>query len=111
MEQIDQILALTDRVQQCVDKGHWTEANALEAERLAMLTELFARDDIGSFGPACENLARDLLTRNSGMIQTLGMQRERLNETTRKLNAAPRAIHAYRTNAQPGHGRGAGTTD
>lgn len=111
MDQIDRILALTDRVQQCVDKGHWAEANALEAERLAMLTELFARDDIGSYGPACENLARDLLARNRGMIRTLGIQRQRLNETSRQLNAAPRAIHAYRTNAHSGHGREAGTTD
>jgi len=80
----------------------------LEAERLAMLADLFARDDIGSFGFACENLARDLLAKNDGMIRTLGMQRRRLNETSRQLNAAPRAIHAYRTNAFAGNARGAG---
>ncbi len=98
MQQIDEILALTDQVQQFVDDGCWAEANALETQRLALLAELFAREDIAAFSPACEALARDLLARNAGMPQALEGQRNRLNDATRRLKSAPQAIHAYRSN-------------
>jgi len=98
MQQIDDILALTDRVQQFVDDGCWAEANALETERLALLAELFAREDVAAFSPACEALARDLLARNAGMLQALDGQRQRLNDATRQLKSAPQAIHAYQAN-------------
>jgi len=98
MKQIDQILALTEQVQQQVADGRWAEARALEKDRLALLTELFARDDIATFGQECEQLARDLLARNARMIETVQVRRGDLHEATRRVNAAASAVSAYRRN-------------
>jgi len=95
---IDKILALTEQVQQYVDDGRWGDAGVLETERLALLTELFACDSVADLGVERERLAQDLLARNTGMIEKLQTQRTRLNEATRRLNAAPRAVDAYRSN-------------
>jgi len=94
MALIDRILDLTEQVQQFVDTGRWADAGTLETERLGLLTELFAREG----GPECERLARDLLTRNAHMIEKLQTQRVQLNEATRRLNAAPQIVDAYRSN-------------
>ncbi len=98
MALIDQILELTEQVQQFVDDGRWADASSLETKRLVLLTELFSGDDIADLSPQHAQLAHDLLTRNARMIQTLRTQRVQLNETTRRLNAAPRAVDAYRNN-------------
>ena len=95
---IDQVLALTEEVQQFVENGRWADASTLETERLTLLTELFARDDIAVLGPDYERLARELLSRNSVMIDTLRTQRGQLNQASQRLNAAPRAVDAYRSN-------------
>jgi hypothetical protein len=96
---VDRILALTDQVQQFVDRGHWADASELEAERLALLTDLFARDDVAELGRQRVQLARDLLARNGLMIDALRHQRGRLTDASRRLTAAPRAVSAYRANA------------
>ena len=98
MQQIDDILALTDQVQQCVDEGRWVEARALEKDRLALLTDLFAGDDVATNGPECQKLARDLLARNARMTETVRVHRGDLDETTRRVNLAAGAVSAYRRN-------------
>lgn len=103
MRQIDDILALTDQVQQYIDDGRWAEAGLLEKKRLALLNELFARDDIDAIGPECEQLARDLLARNARMTETVQVRRGSLHETTRRVNAAAGAVSAYRRNEPAAH--------
>ena len=98
MQQIDEILALTDQVQQYIDDGRWAEAGLLDKERLALLTELFGRDDIASIGPECEQLVRDLLARNARMTVTVRVRRGDLHEATRRVNTAAGAVSAYRRN-------------
>lgn len=95
---VDQVLAVTEQVQRFVEEGNWADASELEKQRLALLTELFTRDDVAELGPEREQLARELLTRNGRMIDTLRTQRSRLNETSRRLNKAPAAVDAYRSN-------------
>jgi len=107
MNQMDRILALTDQVQQQVDEGRWAEARALENERLALLTELFARDDAAALGPEREQLARDLLARNARMIETVQVHRGDLREATRRVTTAAGAVSAYHRNERASHwGRG-----
>ncbi len=103
MGQIDQILTLTDQVQQYVDDGRWAEARALEKDRLALLTELFSRDDVAAIGPECEQLARDLLARNAQMAETIQARRGDLQATTRRVTAAAGAVSAYSRNEPTSH--------
>ncbi len=103
MSPVDQILALTDKVQRYIDEGRWAEAGALENERLALLTTVFAGDDgeqheSGGLGSEHEQLARDLLARNAQMTATICQQRGNLRETTRRVIAGPGAVSAYRRN-------------
>jgi hypothetical protein len=102
MQQIDEILALTDQVRQYIDDGRWAEAVSLENERMVMLNQLFARDDIAAIGPECEQLARDLLARNARMTEAVQAGRRSLQETTRSVNASAVAVSAYRRN-EPAH--------
>ena len=98
MNQIDHILALTEQVQQQVADGRWAEARALEADRMALLTELFACDDVAALGPEREQLARDLLARNARMVESVQVRRGDLQEVTRRVTAAAGAVNAYRRN-------------
>ena len=98
MQQIDEILALTDQVQQYIDDGRWAEAGLLEKKRMQLLSQLFARDDLAAIGPDCEQLVRDLLARNASMAETVMASRGHLEETTRRINTATEAVGAYRRN-------------
>lgn len=107
MRQIDEILALTDQVRQFIDDGRWAEAVSLENERMSMLNQLFARDDIAAIGPECEQLARDLLARNARMTEAVEASQRSLQETMRSVNTSTGAVSAYRRNESP-HRWGAG---
>jgi len=98
MREIDDILVLTDQVQQYIGEGRWAEAGSLEKERLVRLNELFARDDLDAIRPECEQLTHDLLARNARMTETVQAGRRGLHETTRRVNAAAGAVGAYRRN-------------
>lgn len=105
MQQIDEILALTDQVQQFIDDGRWAEAGLLEKKRMQLLSQLFARDDLAAIGPDCEQLVRDLLARNANMAETVMASRGNLEKTTQRINAATKAVGAYRRNEpNPGWG-------
>lgn len=101
MDPVDQILALTDQVQQYIDEGRWAEAGALEKERLALLTVFFQCDTGESLGPQREQLARDLLTSNVQMTEMVKEHRGHLRETARRVVIASSAVSAYRRNGSP----------
>ena len=98
MQQIDDILALTEAVQEHIDAGRWAEAGVLERQRLDLLKTLFADGGLAELGEEGEKLARDLLSRTAGMTVEVNQRKGDLQEKTRQVNAAAKAVNAYRRN-------------
>jgi hypothetical protein len=104
MEQaIDRILALTETVEQHVERGEWAEAGMLDAERCRLLTELFADPHSAADLAAYRDILEQLLIRNRQTIQRVQDCQQQLVRSTSALQRAGGAMRAYRKNTGTGN--------
>jgi len=91
MHSLDQILTLTAAVEQHVERGEWTEAGTLDAERRRLLAELCDDPGPAADPAACREVLQQLLLRNHQTIQRLQVERQRLQATAALSDQAMRA--------------------
>ncbi len=96
MEALDQIVTLTESVEQHVERGEWAEAGALDAERCRLLAELFTDPSSARDLAACRALLQELLLRNQQTVQRIQAQRDQLAQASADLTRADGAVRAYR---------------
>ncbi|QOJ30999.1 MAG: flagellar protein FliT [Gammaproteobacteria bacterium] len=96
MHGLDQILLLTEAVEQHVERGEWAEAGALDDERRRLLAGLCGDGAPASGLPACRELLRELLSRNDQTIQRVQAERQRLQADAARSG---KAMRAYDRNA------------
>ncbi len=103
MTQLDQILALTLRVEQAIENGEWGEANTLESTRRELLVGLFSENAIQDMSPKDQTVLKDLLLRNEESIRNVHTGRREIARRTSQINGATAAARAYQSNAgRPG---------
>lgn len=95
MQAIDEILALTDEVEERVACGDWTGAGALDARRCALLAALFADPVSAGMLAAHRGLLQDLLLRNQRTLQQVRLCQEQLTRASSTLTRAHGALRAY----------------
>jgi ABC-type hemin transport system substrate-binding protein len=98
MRALDEIVALTESVERHVERGEWSEAGALDAERCQRLAELFADPSSARDLAAYRGVLQDLLLRNQQTVQRVQEQREQLARATATLSRAGTAVRAYGRN-------------
>lgn len=98
---LDHILALTETVEQHVERGEWAEAGALDAERCRLLAEIFADPRSAADLTAYRDVVEQLLIRNRQTIQRVQECQQQLAQTSSALQHAGNAMRAYRTNSAP----------
>ncbi|MCC7256910.1 MAG: flagellar protein FliT [Gammaproteobacteria bacterium] len=103
MQILDDILALTESVEQHVERGEWSEAGALDAERCRRLEALFADPASRSDLAAWRGVLQGLLLRNRQIIQRVQERQQELAQASVALGSARRAVHAYGRNTGPGN--------
>jgi hypothetical protein len=101
MQALDRILALTETVEQRVERGEWAEAGALDAERCRLLAELFADPRSAADLAACRDVFEQLLIRNRRTIQRVQECQHQLMQSGAALQRAGSAVRAYHRNAAP----------
>jgi hypothetical protein len=102
MQALDRILALTETVEQHVERGEWAEAGALDTERCRLLAELFADPRSAADIAAYRDVFEQLLIRNRQTIQRVQECQQQLLNSTAALQRAGGAVRAYRKNAGTG---------
>ncbi len=95
---IAQILELTDAVEQAIDEGDWLHAGQLNADRHALLRNLFA-DGAPHLGVEEKAALRDVLNRNDAVVGKLGADRDRVAAAASRMRQGNRAVNSYRQNA------------
>lgn len=95
MQAIEEILALTDEVEERVACGDWTGAGTLDARRCALLAALFADPDSAGTLAAHRSLLQDLLVRNQRTLQQVRHCQEQLTRASSALTRAHGALRAY----------------
>lgn len=103
MPTLDQIIELTETVEQHVERGEWTEAGALDAERCRLLAELFADPASAVDLAAYREILQQLLVRNRQTIQRIEDQKQQLAGAAAELDRGTGAVRAYRRNTGPGN--------
>jgi hypothetical protein len=103
MQSLDRILALTETVEQHVERGEWAEAGALDAERCRLLAELFADPHSAADLAAYRDVFEQLLIRNRQTVQRVQEFQQQLMRSSSALQRAGGAVRAYRRNAGPGN--------
>lgn len=103
MPVLDEILALTETVEQHVERGEWAEAGALDAERCRLLAELIADPGSSADVAACREVLQNLLFRNQQTIQRVQQQQQQLARASATHDRATGAVRAYRRNTDPGN--------
>lgn len=103
MTGLDQILALTDAIEDRVNAGDWAGATGLDAERRHLLCDLFAADPLAARDSTTRAVLEQLRARNDATAASLASARQALAAAARQLTAAPGAVRAYERNtAHPG---------
>lgn len=95
MSVIDEIMALTVRLEACIDSADWVAATALDVQRC----ELIARqlNQLGD-GPGRATLApmlTELLARNELAMRKIQVMRELVMDESAELKSAQTAARAY----------------
>jgi hypothetical protein len=101
MQALDQILALTETVEQHVERGEWLQAGALDAERCRLLAELFARPGATTDLAAYRDVLQELVMRNRQTIQRVQERKRELEATAALAGRSGNAMQAYGRNAAP----------
>lgn len=101
MQAIDRILALTESVERHVERGEWTEAGGLDAERCRLLADLFADPSAARELAGHRDVLRQLLVRNRQTVARVEDQRRRLAAESAGARRAAGAVHAYERAAGP----------
>lgn len=102
MQALDHILALTEQVEHHVERGEWSEAGALDAERCRLLAELFADPESAADLAAYREVLQQLLVRNQQTIQRVNAHKQQLTQESSRWRRASGAVRAYRRNTGPG---------
>jgi hypothetical protein len=100
---LDHILALTEVVEQHVERGEWAEAGSIDAERCRLLAELFADPRSAADLAAYRDVFEQLLIRNRQTIQRVQDSQHQLVRSSSALRRAGHAVHAYQANAGRGN--------
>lgn len=103
MQALDDILALTETVEQHVERGEWAEAGTLDAERCRRLEALFADPRSRADLAAYRDVLQALLLRNRQAIQRVQAEQRRLAQASAALGHARSAVRAYRHNTGTGN--------
>ncbi len=101
MQSLDDILALTESVEQHVERGDWAAAGALDAERCRRLEALFADPAARGDLAAWRRVLQDLLLRNQQTIQRVQARQRELARASATLGQAHGAVRAYQRNTGP----------
>lgn len=99
MQVLDQIIALTETVEQHVERGEWNEAGALDAERCRLLSELFADPAAAPDLADHRDVLQQLLMRNTQTVERVRERRQQLASESAQWRQASGAVRAYRYNA------------
>jgi hypothetical protein len=101
MTALDQILALTDAIEDRVNAGDWAGATGLDAERRHLLHDLFAADPQAARDSRTRAVLEQLRARNDAAVGSLTAARQALAAAARQLTSAPGAVRAYERNTAP----------
>ena len=95
MAALDDILALTDRVETCLDEGDWIAAAELNAQRQELLAGLFAGRNPQDIDPETRDVLRDILARNEAAAARVRMERELVATKQQRIHRSAAALRAY----------------
>lgn len=101
MTTLDQIMALTDAIEDRVNAGDWAGATGLDAERRHLLCDLFEADPQAARDGGVRAVLEQLRARNEAAVVSLTAARQALAAAARQLTAAPGAVRAYERNTAP----------
>ncbi len=103
MATLDKIIALTERVENCVDAGDWIEAAALDMQRVEVIGQYLNEVGDGPGRAAAAQMLRDLLVRNELAMRKVQVMRELIVEKNARLKVSKKALQAYvaHTAAEP----------
>lgn len=102
MQALEEIFALTDAVELHVERGEWTEAGALDAERCRLLAGLLADPAGVTDRAALREVLQSLLMRNQQTTARVQARQQALAQSTAALDLAPIAVRAYERNTATG---------
>ena len=103
MPALDRIIALTESVEQHVERGEWLQAGTLDAERCRLLAELFADPASARDLAAYRDVLEQLLVRNRQTVRKVEGRRGELAAESVEVRRATGAVHAYARAAGPGN--------
>ncbi|NND54978.1 MAG: hypothetical protein HKN56_08425 [Gammaproteobacteria bacterium] len=95
MSTLDDIIDLTVRVEDCVDAGDWTEAAALDVQRVEVIGRYLNEVADGPGQAAAAHMLRELLARNELAMRKVQVMRELILEKSSELKASDKAVKAY----------------
>lgn len=98
MSTLDHVLALTDEIERNIDAGDWLGASTLDAERHAVLIEMFADRSIDEFDRSTRQALAEIRDRTRRSVDHVRVLKKQLVEQSTPLQAAPRALHSYAQN-------------
>lgn len=101
MTALDEIMALTDAIEERVNAGDWAGATGLDAERRQLLGGLFEADPLAARDSGVRAVLEQLRARNEAAVASLSVARQALTAAARQLQAAPVAVRAYERNTGP----------
>ncbi len=100
MSLLDDILALTDTVEECIEQGDWLGAGEANARRQALLQQLCS--DGQALDDGARAVLREVLDRNRTAEERLRRDRGRIAGDASRIERSQGALRAYRTAAQDG---------
>jgi len=95
MSGLDQILALTEQVEACLDSGDWAKAAEHNARRQTLLSRLFAGREPGDIAPETREVLRDILARNEAAAARVRMEKELIATRQQRVHRSAAAVEAY----------------
>ncbi|MDJ0927106.1 MAG: hypothetical protein QNJ73_05585 [Gammaproteobacteria bacterium] len=98
MSLLDEILALTDAVERCIDSGDWLGASDVNARRQQLLVELCGDGNERRLDSATRAALSQILQRNQATESRLRGERNRIAGSASKLKRGRQALDAYRLN-------------
>ncbi|RMF95828.1 MAG: hypothetical protein D6727_09825 [Gammaproteobacteria bacterium] len=101
MSLLDEILALTDTVEACIEQGDWLAAGEANAQRQALLHSLCS-DGGDSLDERTRVVLREVLDRNRAAEARLLRDRGRIGADASRIGRNRGALRAYRAAAADG---------
>lgn len=99
MNAMDRILALTDEIEQQIDRGDWLSASETDVERRRLLVALLEANDIGRLSEHEQRCLKDILQRTNRAAAEVGQFKSDIAASSRRLRTATHALHRYQQNS------------